>query len=189
MMAKALVKKILEKAEFYEWSLQGFGMLRLHMDYGVRLNVWDSRYRVPNVSLMHSHPWNFVSYIVAGELQNIRWVLANHVSTTEFDTPFEHAIIKPGPGGGLRENKGLVVLLQQNGEVYKAGESYCQKFDEIHVSDPLDGTVTVNERERVGEDLAYVYWPKGTEWVSAEPRPAKLHEVRDITENALKKWF
>lgn len=184
---KALVKKILEQALSFEWSLQGFGMLRLHLDYDVRLNVWDSRYRVKNVSLMHSHPWNFKSLIVAGKLQNFRF---EPVVGSAPDYPeYEYAVIKPGPGGGLRENKGLIMLRSFSPEFYVEGEEYNQLHSEIHVSEPCDGTVTLNERQRVGEDIANVYWPKGTEWVSAEPRPAKLHEVRDITEAALKKWF
>jgi hypothetical protein len=186
---KALVKKILEKAELYEWSLQGFGMLRLHLDYDVRLNVWDSRYRVPNVSLMHTHPWNFKSVVVAGRLNNTRyWKTPPKVEILE-SSVFEYAVIKPGLGGGLREHLGILRLRAYPIETFKEGESYEQVHDEIHISDPSDGTVTVNERQRVGDDLAYVYWPAGTEWVSAEPRPGKLHEVRDITEAALKKWF
>jgi hypothetical protein len=183
---KALVKKILESATHFEWSLQGFGMLRLHLDYDIRLNVWDSRYRVPKVSLMHSHPWHFKSQIIAGKLQNFRFT----PSKDEFaGVEFSHALIKPGPGGGLRENKGLIRLRAHAPEFYTEGEEYKQAHSEIHISDPVDGTVTVNERHRVGDDIAYVYWPKGTEWVSAEPRTALLDEVESITQNALRLWF
>ncbi len=182
-MNKPLVKAILEKAPAYKWSLQGFGMLRLHLADDFRLNVWDSRFRVQNVSLMHTHPWNFTSLIVAGKLRNDRFV--PYIGGTEFN----HALIKPGPGGGIREDKGIVVLRQQAHEFYSEGVTYQQAWSEIHISSPEDGTVTLNQRRRVGDDIAYVFWPKGEQWVSAEPRAATAEEVQDITGASLERWF
>jgi hypothetical protein len=176
---RAFVKKILEHATRFEWSLQGFGMLRLHLDGDYRLNIWDKRFRVKDVSLIHSHPWDFESLILCGELRNQRFAYAAAAPA------FGYATIKPGPGGGILDKKGLTHLRVFPMEVYHAGQTYCQKYDEIHVSDPVDGTVTLNKRVRVGKDVADVFWPAGQEWVSAEPRKAEDHEIHIITQLAL----
>lgn len=178
---KMLVKAILEHATVFNWSLQGFGMLRLHLSDEIRLNVWDRRYRVPNVSLIHNHPWNFESTVIAGSLHNVRYCSGT--------TPYSFGLIKPGPGGGLLQELGIVNLDNCFPEIYREGDSYTQYHDEIHISQPTDGTVTLNLRTRVGEDTAHVYWPSGTDWVSAEPRKATDAEVNDITGAALRRWF
>lgn len=75
-------------------------------------------------------------------------------------------------------------------ERYFAGNSYSQKHDEIHESQPEDGTVTIVVRSfKQDTEHARVYWPKGNEWVSAEPRPATEKEVIDITRASLARWF
>lgn len=73
-------------------------------------------------------------------------------------------------------------------EEIPTGWTYHQIASEVHLSDPIDGTVTFNERQRVGEDVARVFWPVGTQWVSAEPRTATAEEVDFITKFALSKW-
>jgi hypothetical protein len=180
---KSLVKFILEHAADYEWSLQGFGMLRLHLSDEVRLNVWDSRYRVPKVSMMHTHPWNFTSIVIAGVLINTRF------SFNLRGAEYNYALIKPGPGGGLREDLGTIHLLHHRFEYYTEGDVYQQVHNEIHTSSPELGTVTLNIRERVGDDIARVYWPAGEQWVSAEPRKATKEEVEDIVSHSLQRWF
>lgn len=177
---KELTRAILKNAAHYDWSLQGFGMLRLHLSDAVRLNVWDSRYQVPNVSMMHTHPWDFESTVIVGELRNNRYVKDRHGDL------FECAEIKPGPGGGIRNSLGNVGLHRRPVEIYISGEAYRQSHDEIHISLPADGTVTLNRRKRVGDDIAQVFWPLGQEWVSAEPRPALPEEVADIAAAALR---
>ena len=97
-LIQELVRLILVNANKFEWTLQGFGMLRLHLSGGVRLNIWDSRFRVPGVSTLHSHPWWFTSLIVSGSLANVRYM------ETIGGMAFSSAEIKPGPGGGLRKD-------------------------------------------------------------------------------------
>lgn len=51
-----------------------------------------------------------------------------------------------------------------------------------------DGTVTLNER--IGDtEHARVFWPYGTDWVDAIPRPATREEVSDAVLNSLRRWF
>lgn len=190
----ASVEKILQQADKYQWSLQGFGMLRLHMSHGYRLNVWDSRFRVPNVSMIHTHPWNFVSQVVAGTLRNHRYLRYPYDHKSLFPDIkyplFESAKIRPGQGGGIMEKTPadfqLCALMPEN---YIQGDEYRQCADEIHASEPVDGTITLNMRVRVGLDEAFVFWPKGEEWRSAEPRNATTEEVHAITRASLAKWF
>lgn len=175
-VASSLVAAILSKPLAHEWTLQGFGMLRLHINGEYRLNLWDSRYRVPDVSMMHTHPWNFTSLVVSGCLINTRYTKG-----TLGDVRYHRGLIKPGPGGGKLQTFSDAHLFAEYSEVYHSGEFYCQRHDEIHVSEPHDGTITLNRRVRTGEDVAEVFWRYGSEWVSAEPRIATVDEVLDIT--------
>lgn len=192
-----LVKKILEAPTPQPWSIQGFGMLRLYLSPEIRLHVWDSRFRVPNVSMIHNHPWDFDSYIVAGELRQFRYseVGVNRRDVEGFnasaDDAYFRSVIKAGPGGGLRDSPIGVYLLRGDEEVYGKGMSYTQHASEIHQSLPVDGTVTLVTRRFVRKDVdhAQTYWRANSEWVSAEPRPATAEEVRSFTSLALERWF
>lgn len=123
---KLLVKSILENPtpQTRNWSLQGFGFLRSYLSSELRLHVWDSRYRVKNVSGIHTHPWDFDSYIVAGELHQFRYkeVGINRRDIEEFDATapdaYFRSVIKAGPGGGLREAPTGVYLMRGDEEGY-----------------------------------------------------------------------
>ncbi len=196
-LIRALVKHVLMNALDYKWSLQGFGMLRLHLDDEHRLNVWDSRFRVPNVSMMHTHPWDFKSLVVSGTLVNQRYAIEKTKMWPDGEV-YHSALIKPGTGGGMLGTVAGVVadptkienlwLLAKKTENFRTGDVYSQKADEIHVSHPSDGAVTLNKRTRVGEDLARVFWPFGKVWVSAEPREATPEQVQDVVLGALSRW-
>jgi hypothetical protein len=182
------IKTILQNASQFEWSLQGFGMLRLYLSDGVRLHVWDSRYAVPNVSLLHTHPWDFQSEIISGQIRN--QIYHEFPYTLEVGAPHHSAVILCGTGGCKKESRPLSRLQVVDDRTYNPGETYAQKAEEIHKSMPTDGCVTLVTRTfRVGDrDHARVFWPEGEEWVSAEPSRASLGIVRDITWNALCKW-
>ncbi len=176
--AQILVKKILASWMDYEWSIQGFGMLRLYLPDDYRLNIWHAKFRVPNVSLIHTHPWDFESLIVCGTLQNQRYFCMPG------DT-HKYAEIKPGPNGGLLSNSIDCRLVTQQNEIYNPGEIYHQKASEIHLSNPCNGCITINKRVRVGEDKALVFWESNTRWVSAEPRKATKDEAIEFVASAL----
>lgn len=153
-------------------------MLRLHVSDEVRINLWHSRYRVEDVSMIHTHPWDFKSWVVCGELANIKYEQTEAAGFKDYSW----ATIKPGPAGGMMETAADIIRLRPVIELVDAGKSYSQRHSEIHQSHPKDGTVTINCRQRVGEDVASVFWEKGREWVSARPRPATGVEVADILE-------
>ncbi len=188
IMIRALVKSILEHATDYTWSIQGLGMLRLYFSTELRLHVWDSKYQVKNVSKMHNHPWSFDSLVVAGQVSQQRYI-SNSLDGGAL--AYETSVLQCGPGGCIKTQPNTVYLARQPYEQYKIGDSYRQDHAEIHESSPLDGTVTLVRRvfDAGDVDHANVYWRKGTEWVSAEPRPATQGEIRIITGYALRQWF
>ena len=188
---KILTRSLIEEArkDHTKWSLQGMGMLRLHLPDNCRLHIWDSRYRVENVSMIHDHlQWGLESTVVAGSITNIRY----YEITDETDPDgkdYMYTILKPGVGCFFKEEPKPIRLDLHTKVTYGPGKSYAQQPRDIHESDPLDGTVTFMRKHPTGDESARVFWPAGTEWVSAEPRPATKEQVESITEYSLRKWF
>lgn len=181
---KPLTKAVLTHALNYEWSLQGLGMLRTYLAPDVRLHVWDSRHAFDDVSEMHTHPWNFVSHVIAGEVSQVRYI------ESDLGIPWQKQKIFCGIGGGLTGEPQEVKLQACYKETYGEGHVYQQNANEIHISSPLDGTVTIVERQFLEDaDHAYVFFPVGESWVTAEPRMASPSEVLTITSYALHRWF
>lgn len=156
------------------WSLQGLGMLRLYLTKGIRLHVWDTTRQFKDVSLIHNHPWNFTSVVLYGQVENRLYSVGT-------GTPFMRSKILCGPGGGKVSQPEQIFLKEYATQIIHAGEFYEQGFDEIHASYPSIGAVTVVEQFHTSDpDHAAVFWPKGTEWGSAEPRPATNEEIISI---------
>jgi hypothetical protein len=191
---KPLVANILQD-EHRKWSIQGFGFLRTYFGPAetpkrYRLNLWDHRFTVPNVSTIHDHPWDFTSVVVAGEFANQRYRMARFAEKGMCVAP-SHAFttIKTGEGGGIEKSEFKDCALRPLiPESYLPGDTYSQRADEIHQTLFADGTVTLNER--IGDtERARVFWPYGTDWVDAIPRPATGPEVADAVLQSLRKWF
>lgn len=181
-LSKSDVHDILVNCDDYEWSLQGLGMLRLYLDDVTRLHIWDDRFRVRNVSQMHTHPWNFSSRVIAGEVTNLIF------EEDERGSRYKRQKIRCGEGGGLVGNWDTVNLLPK-AKTYSEGDTYSELAHEIHISRPERGTVTIIEREFLDDtEHAYVYWEFG-DWVSAEPREAAIEEVHQICNYSLNRWF
>lgn len=184
---KATVQAILERPLVWEWTAQGLGMLRLYLPgpENLRLHVWDTRLAIPNVSTIHTHPWDFESYVVAGTVRNTRW-------TEDEGEPYHKQSIRCGQGGCVMGTPETVQLHPHPVERWDAGQTYRETADELHSSAPLDGTVTIIRRSVPtgrSADEAFVYWPDGGEWVSAEPRPATEDEILAVTAHSLNRWF
>lgn len=184
-----------DDAEIKDWTIQGFGMVRFHLDDQYRINIWDMTYRVHNVSDIHTHPWDFDSVVVAGEVLNQRFI------DTGFHKPVTkgeliklgwllvgHVRIKPGPLGGSLEDLDPTHLVALKPETVPAGSTYSQRADEIHRSLPKHLSITMNERRRVGEDVADVYYDGG-QWVNAKPRLATAAELRKTLAEVLALHF
>jgi hypothetical protein len=166
-----------------DWTVQGFGFLRLRISDTLRLHVWDSRLRQAGVSDIHDHAqWAFTSTVLSGRIVNVRFA---EVRKSGF--PHMMQTIKCGVGGGVMfgVEPEEVMLAASDPELYIAGTSYHQEPDEIHQSLPTDGTVTIIEQTRREVDTARVFWPKGTKWGDAIPRQASRSEVDEVGGYAL----
>jgi hypothetical protein len=165
----------------HEWTVQGLGMMRTYLSDKSRLHIWHSALQTPDVSMVHDHPWHFTSEILLGKVYQYRYVRDN-----AFGTPWQEQQIVCGTGGGMVGDPTTINLRKCEKEVYTEGDTYEQKAHELHVSYPLDNTVTVITREYL-EDLehARVFFPLSMEFVSAEPRPATRAEVLFITREVL----
>jgi hypothetical protein len=191
-----LTQSILEHPHEREWSLQGLGMLRTYLDpeKTVRLHVWTEAGANEGVSELHTHPWDFSSVVIAGEVLNQRFARKGEVPASAPANigaqKWQQQTIRCGEGGGLEGDPEEILLFALKAEHYPSGTRYRQSACEIHRSKPADGTVSIITRT-FGADTehAYVYFPVGQEWVSAEPRAATFDEVGRICKNALEKWF
>jgi hypothetical protein len=177
-VTRELVRKILENATAFEWTLQGFGMFRLYLGKVGRIHLWDRRFAVPEVSNVHTHPWDLRSTVISGRLTNLRF---GHVGDEGIRNYYGQKL-QTGEGGGLKGEPFQAALYTRAREHFGPGDVYQQMASEIHESQPEDGTVTIMERPK-GPDFtehAFVYWdidrgPIG--WVSAEPRRATHEQV------------
>lgn len=173
---QAMLAGLLRRSRPYGWTVQGFGMLRIYLDTDKRwrLNIWDDRLGTPGVSVIHDHPWSFTSYVLAGEVTNIRYMALPDL----MEATHHYQEIVTGEEGGPRGPIRSCCLSSEHPEDYRAGEWYSQKLDEIHHTQCVRGTVTLNDRTKPTlAHTARVFWPVGSEWVDAKPRPATGLEI------------
>lgn len=183
---RELVRYMLKHAIAFpteDWTVQGFGFIRLRVTPTLRLHIWDSRFRVSGVSDLHDHAqWSFDSTIIAGSLVNCRYSLISG----DVEPTHHMATIKCGIGGGMSSPAiEDVILVPCRPEVYEPGISYHQDANEIHRTYAQDGTVTLLEQERHATDTARVFFPLGSEWRDAIPRRATEKEIDDAVMQAL----
>lgn len=190
-----LVRAILERHNAYDWTSQGMGFMRMKLG-DARINVWDSVFRQPNVSDIHSHPWPLKSTIVSGMLINQRFEEQSAAPLPGCNAnflPYHSCSIQTGEGGGLKGDVRDVWLEAHRPDLHVATEDavsfYGQDAAEIHRSIYEDGTVTLIERPVTPSSvLAKVYWPSGTVWVTAEPKPVQPYDQQMAIKRALDRW-
>ncbi len=169
------------------WSLQGLGMFRLYLSPEYRLHVWDDRFRIPNVSQIHTHTWDLESEVLAGGLTDHVYSVYPRDQANGGE-PYLRRLLVTGTGGCLVDDDPPtpVVLIEQRPVPCPRGAVYRRRYDEVHRTE-VGCAVTLTRRTvRVKDDRAYVFWPLGEEWVSAEPRVATPDEVRSACVRALK---
>ena len=189
--AKPLVAALIARSLVTDWSLQGLGMFRMYLSKKIRLHVWaPSKFAVENVSTIHTHPWDFTSTVIAGAITDVLYgedvaeALFVARMTGQKPTHNKQQIVC-GPGGGIFGDSQTTNLFVRGRTAFKERQYYQRRANEVHESRPTDGTVTIIEREfHDDSEHAYVYFPFGKEWVSAEPRPATTDEVAAMKEIA-----
>ena len=100
-------KHVMENPLEYSWELQGFGMLRTYIDKDTRLQIWLKEFIVPNVTDIHTHPWDFESYIFQGEITNYCFSELPPI-TPEFNKGYEYdrCLILTGENAANRRREG-----------------------------------------------------------------------------------
>lgn len=165
------------------WSLQGFGMFRFYLAPEWRLHVWDDRFRNPEGTRLHDHPWDFESFIIAGSI-------TNHVyqkpALGQMAWSHHEQTIICGPGGHAKGQPKDVSLELVSSTQYWRGESYGQLAPQIHDTDYTRGTITLVRRTfKEDTEHARVYASFGQRWESNEPRPATKEELSVALSTAL----
>lgn len=181
----AMIRR-LEDPLRWPWQAHGIGMLRTYLDNDrrVRLNLWHSSLINPGISTMHTHPWEFRSFVMLGRLTNYRW--ERREPDTPNARPFIEDKITCGPGfDGLKGEAQTVWLRQGMAEYHSAGMSYSQKPDEIHTTEFIDGSATVIVRGPPSESHeASVFWPLGDQWGDAT-RPVTEADIWTVVSAAV----
>lgn len=182
-IARKLVRKLITDLS-QDWSLQGFGMLRMYLDKETRLHIWNHGSAVPDVSDIHDHPWGFTSTIICGSVTNQLFVIDE---ATKANNMLRQEIVC-GPGGHSVGTPTPVHLDEHSQRTYGPGESYSQRADQLHRTIAAPGTVTIVKRYFLeNTENARVCFPLGTEWVSAEPHVATPHDMLPFFTEAMKR--
>ena len=186
-MYDEIVKQVMENPFNYEWELQGFGMLRTYIDKNTRLQIWLKDFIVPDVTDIHTHPWDFQSFIYQGQITNFifkEYALQDQVSGEWFQS--DRCLILTGVTAFVKE-KTPIILKPLDKVGYSRGDIYFHGKDVPHRIDFIDGTITILTKSNIHEDsLAYSYVQNGGEWVSAAPRLATKEEIIPFIDAASK---
>ncbi|WP_101926976.1 MULTISPECIES: hypothetical protein [Luteimonas] len=181
---RIVIAEILAAPHGHRWTLQGFGMLRLHMGCDMRLHARSPDHAVPNVSTIHDHlQWGLTSLVICGNVENR---IFREWHDGAMDSRRMHGVVlKPGVGTAFKSERFDTSLKLASRREYTAGERYSQEPSVIHESVPMPGTVTLMQKRPTQDESARVFWPHGQDWVSAEPRAATADEISAITKQAL----
>lgn len=170
-IAESRVKEIIKRPLDYDgWTIQGLGMLRLHLDDSneTRLHIWDTQTALNDQTSAHDHPWDIVnSTVYFGAMGNQRYGLSN-----EGDIPIQISRVLCGIGSDFEgeSTTGFMFELGER-ELYEPGGSYSIDATEFHNSFPERGTVTVITRrfrpdleQIVGRRVATICWTGDEDW-------------------------
>lgn len=176
-LTRALVRTILLHPEDHPWRMQDIGLLGLWLDdrREYRLHVWGPTYAVGD-PLVHDHPYDFTSLVVAGEMTNTRYVedaAGRDYTRVRYSVADEDARTTD------------TVTLSGTATAFGAGDEYSQRADELHDSRQVPGTVTIIRMAFVDTPVLSVCTNGEVPWVSSQARPATPEEIKIITATAL----
>lgn len=182
-------RKMLDNPFAYEWSIQGFGMLRCYLSNATRLHIWSKAHQ--KTSNIHDHPWDFTSIVLSGQIVDTNYIVTRHGMAEHLTEQPTHAMrtISCGPGGCPHDDVVGVTLLETNRTHHKLGAVYSLKHDDLHETKFSSGAVTIiNRTFRENTEHARVVVPVGTEFEFIEPRPATREEVIAFVDQAIGDW-
>jgi len=186
------VKSLLEKAHELTWSVQGMGFFRYYVSDTLRLHVWDARFMEPLCSTLHTHPWDFVSYVYSGCILDLTyedWRLDLRPGYGPTGEEYRRLRIQCGENARPVGNLEPCRLVAMPGKYWVQGQYYGHRKEIVHESVAKVGTVTLVERTFFEDrDHAFVYHRPNRQWVPARPRAATLPEKRMMQDMALDRW-
>ena len=188
-VAESKVKQVLENPLEYDgWTIQGLGMLRLHLDgqRDTRLHIWDTQTALNDQLSAHDHPWDIVSSMIYfGSMGNQRYAIGD-----DGDIPIQISRVLCGIGSDFEggTTAGMMTELGSR-EEYGPGEKYSLEATEFHNSFPSRGAVTVIERrerpdlELAGDrKMATICWSGEQDWYrEGFNRVATVDEILHFT--------
>lgn len=179
------VKRVLENHRNHRWHETVDGVIATYLKNETALNIYHGLDRA-NLYI-HSHPFDFTSRIVTGEMRHTRYRL--DPAGVEFQ--FQRRRIT-GEFFGETEYCGLEAMPL---ETYLPGDTYSILSNEIHSVAPVDGTITLVVRDRFTSPTEFAsYWPKGRPTQKIENgsfgvrRMAPEALVEELAKLTLKAW-
>jgi hypothetical protein len=174
---RALVRTMLEHAEDYPWRMQDIGLLGLRLDdrREHRLHVWGPAHSIGDPPV-HDHPYDFTSVVVVGEITNTRYVddaSGERYTRVRYSTADENVRTADS------------IALAGTATVFRAGDEYSQRADELHDSRQVPGTVTIIRMAFREVRRLSVCTRGDAPWRSGQSRPATPDEIKAITGAAL----
>jgi hypothetical protein len=143
-------KRILENHRNHQWFETTEGVIATYFRNETVLNIYQGLDK--SNLYIHSHPFDFTSTIVVGEMRHTRYQFRPEGAVYEF----QRRRIS-GEFFGETERCGLEPLPVER---YVAGDTYSILSHEIHSVAPADGTITLVVRDHVTEPSDFAsYWP------------------------------
>ena len=188
-MSEETILQTIQLLPLSEWTVSGLGFMRAKLDETRRLHIWDSMLKLPGVTPVHTHPWDFVSTVHSGLLINQMYLECPEPTECAFGVPWRSVTIRCGADGMMKDAPIPTKLHAIAPIVRVAGEKYRQEKAQIHSTYADDGTVTVIDRTFYEDrETARVFMRGETEWVDARVRPATFTEHAIVTQRALALW-
>ena len=168
--------ELLEKLARAQWTICGLGFIRAYVEDGRdRVHIWHDGFRLPGVTDIHTHPWAFTSFLLAGSIHNTRYSLYADKPIVDAE-PYYQAEIVTGTGSGADDYR-PVWIKPLSEQWLTRGDYYRQQHFEVHRTDAQPGTLTYVQREIAGRKTGLCYWHRGAQYVSPAPRLATAEEV------------
>lgn len=195
---RTLARALLEEAVRHPdpslgWALHGLGVLRARLPGDMCLHVWcPDLAEHDGAATIHSHPWKFSGFVVAGIANNHRYEAATLPPGQPDSDPavdgWRPYVLQRFRDKAPEGEASPAWLRRLGVERVVAGSWYTQDAADVHESRPMPGTVTLIQRQR-GEDTGYgVYYPAGGH-VGAGERPATAIEIRHACAAAVERWL
>ena len=158
--------------------------------YRVRLHIWESSETSDQEANVHDHRYDFISLVVVGGLENVRWKLSDN------GTEYKLFTYTPRNEDGVYNLKlvGRQCLSPEPTEVYAAGDSYLMMRDDLHIAQTMGNmrsiTLCVQDRSNLKSQAQTlsISHPNEKTNISAPPLSVEVYRqtIRTIYEEEIR---